>query len=474
MTNSNHSSATSLSRYAMARSPGDDIYNGSTSRDFCNSFWGPDEAGVNVLCARMRGAERTTDELRNFWKERSVLEEEYGNRLMELSKRVIGRDEIGDLRNVLDTLKIETEKQAVAHIELAIKIHSELGKSTTQLLNQQADHRKNVQTPMEKRFKLKLMQESYVAKAVEKYQSDCARIDSYAKQIDVNSGKDVERLQAKLNRAKQTVQANEKDYVTFTNKLKEISVAWEPEWRQFCDESQTMEEQRMEFMKDTLWAYANLVSTVCVSDDLSCEAIRTLLDQFEADRDIGNFVNDYGTGNRMHDPPPFAPISSSDSWPVAVPSASMRLAKFDRRKRGTTGTPTRKLSMRRASSESLLPPQVNSLPLKQESTAPVATTNTAKQPRASLPLPEQTSNGMRVPGSAPPSPPPNEGVGILFYVKALYDYMATIDEEFDFQAGDVIAVTATPDDGWWSGELLDEARREEGRHIFPSNFVCLF
>ena len=59
-------------------------------------------------------------------------------------------------------------------------------------------------------------------------------------------------------------------------------------------------------------------------------------------------------------------------------------------------------------------------------------------------------------------------------VKALYDYTATIDEEFDFQAGDVIAVTATPDDGWWSGELLDEARRVEGRNVFPSNFVCLF
>lgn len=59
-------------------------------------------------------------------------------------------------------------------------------------------------------------------------------------------------------------------------------------------------------------------------------------------------------------------------------------------------------------------------------------------------------------------------------VKALYDYAATIDEEFDFQQGDIIAVTATPEDGWWSGELLDEERRQKGRHIFPSNFVCLF
>lgn len=59
-------------------------------------------------------------------------------------------------------------------------------------------------------------------------------------------------------------------------------------------------------------------------------------------------------------------------------------------------------------------------------------------------------------------------------VRAMYDYTATIPEEFDFQANDIIAVTATPEDGWWSGELLDDRRRVPGRHIFPSNFVQLF
>ena len=62
---------------------------------------------------------------------------------------------------------------------------------------------------------------------------------------------------------------------------------------------------------------------------------------------------------------------------------------------------------------------------------------------------------------------------VLFLVTALYDYQAVIDEEFDFQTNDVIAVTATPEDGWWSGELLDEARKQPGRHVFPSNFVRL-
>lgn len=63
---------------------------------------------------------------------------------------------------------------------------------------------------------------------------------------------------------------------------------------------------------------------------------------------------------------------------------------------------------------------------------------------------------------------------ILFHpVKALYDYRAIEEEDFDFQTGDIIAVTATPDDGWWSGELLDESRRVAGRRVFPSNFITV-
>ncbi|KAJ7581599.1 hypothetical protein C8J56DRAFT_248686 [Mycena floridula] len=66
-----------------------------------------------------------------------------------------------------------------------------------------------------------------------------------------------------------------------------------------------------------------------------------------------------------------------------------------------------------------------------------------------------------------------DGTPILFYVQALYPYTATIPDEFDFTAGDIIAVTSTPEDGWWGGELLDEERRGRGGWVFPSNFVRL-
>lgn len=86
----------------------------SRPNDFCNSFWGPGEDGVNILLSRMRGAAKTTEELRNFWNERCVgssdshlgilsdlpviraaIEDQYATRLATLAKSTLGSDEIG-------------------------------------------------------------------------------------------------------------------------------------------------------------------------------------------------------------------------------------------------------------------------------------------------------------------------------------------------------------------------------------------
>jgi hypothetical protein len=59
-------STTSLAQFARQHSPEP----GMAQLDYCNAFWGERDAGVDVLFARMRGATRTMEELRAFWKER--------------------------------------------------------------------------------------------------------------------------------------------------------------------------------------------------------------------------------------------------------------------------------------------------------------------------------------------------------------------------------------------------------------------
>jgi hypothetical protein len=111
---SNHGSTMSLAQYATNGSRSSDLGRNTTG-DFCNSFWGLGDDGVNILLARMREAAKTTEALKSFWNERFVdsfvawatrptpsrfidraaIEEQYAARLAALSKAALGGDETG-------------------------------------------------------------------------------------------------------------------------------------------------------------------------------------------------------------------------------------------------------------------------------------------------------------------------------------------------------------------------------------------
>ncbi|KAK2463086.1 hypothetical protein APHAL10511_004741 [Amanita phalloides] len=319
-------SSTSLSKFARAHSP----IPQNRSLDFCNAFWGQSDAGVDVLFARMRGAARTMEELKAFWKDRAIIEEDYAKRLAKLAKMTLGRDEIGELRNSLDTVRLETDKQAGFHMTLAQQIRNDLEAQATIFNNKQMHHKKAYQSVIEKEFKAKQVQESYVVKARDKYESDCVRINSYAAQSSIIQGRELEKVTQKLERAQQTVQANERDFSNFAKALQDTVQKWEQNWKSFCDSCQDLEEQRIEFMKDNMWAYANAVSTVCVADDESCEKIRLALELLEPDRDMENFVRDYGTGNQIPDPPQFINYNTPDAIPSSSSKPTARPAQFMR------------------------------------------------------------------------------------------------------------------------------------------------
>ncbi|TCD64781.1 hypothetical protein EIP91_003641 [Steccherinum ochraceum] len=319
-------STTSLSRYARAHS----TEFANKSHDFCNAFWGLGDGGVDVLFARMRGATRTMEELRNFWKERAMIEEQYAKRLASLAKFTLGRDEIGELRLCLDTIRLETDKQATFHMQVAQQIKNDLEGQTNQFLNRQLAHKRGPQAAIEKEFKTKQTHEGFVQKAREKYEGDCMRINSLTAQSTLQQGKELEKIHLKLERLQQTVQGNERDFANFTRVLSDTVARWEVDWKAYCDVCQDLEEDRHEFMKDNMWAYANAVSTVCVADDESCERLRLSLEQLEPERDMENFVRDYGTGNAIPDPPPFINFANPNAVPPSSQQNTSHTANFER------------------------------------------------------------------------------------------------------------------------------------------------
>ena len=68
---------------------------------------------------------------------------------------------------------------------------------------------------------------------------------------------------------------------------------------------QDLEEERIDYTKSSLWNFANIASTVCVSDDASCEKMRLSLEDCDVEKDITSFITEIGTGQEIPDPPKF-------------------------------------------------------------------------------------------------------------------------------------------------------------------------
>ncbi|WVR04978.1 hypothetical protein IAU60_001990 [Kwoniella sp. DSM 27419] len=295
--------------------------------DFCNSFWGQGDRGFEVVMARLRGAGRTVEELRAFWKERAAIEEDYAKRLNKLSRYSLGKDEVGDLADALQHLLNETAAQATYHSSLGNEIKQTVEQPTSELGVRLGNLKKGLQASIEKAYKNKGLQEQHVQKARERYEQDCLKLNSYTAQSSLTQGKELEKLHVKLDRVRQTIGANEQDFRQFVRVLEQTQAKWEGEWKGFCDHVQDLEEDRLALTKDLVWVYANAVSQVCVEDDSSCEKIREKLEQFEPQNDMLNFVRGWGTGDMIPDAPRFINYNAGESYPT---QPAYHIARFQR------------------------------------------------------------------------------------------------------------------------------------------------
>jgi hypothetical protein len=267
--------------------------------------------------ARLRGAGRTIDELRAFWKERAAIEEDYSKRLTKLSKTALGKDEIGDLAISLQNVLEETQQQAQYHHSLSNEIKSNVEQPTLRLAERMTELRRGIQAQVERSYRNKGLQEGHVVKVSstlcacplplkpaerqsrEKYEQDCLKLNSYHANQALTQGKEAEKLQSKVERVRQTIGQNEQDFRQSVRVLEGTQGKWEQEWKVFCDAVQDEEEERLAATKDIIWSYANAVSQVCVEDDSSCERIREKLEQFEPGNDMVAFVRGWGTGDQI-------------------------------------------------------------------------------------------------------------------------------------------------------------------------------
>jgi len=146
-------------------------------------------------------------------------------------------------------------------------------------------------------------------------------------------GQEERKNKAKLEKTQINLATSNTEYESAVKVLEETTGRWNRDWKSAADKFQDLEEERLDFMKSSLWSFANIASTVCVSDDASCEKIRLALENCEVEKDIMAFIKERGTGQEIPDPPKYINFCRgdiNDSQSEASEDDNYSVAQFQR------------------------------------------------------------------------------------------------------------------------------------------------
>ncbi|GAA6035599.1 hypothetical protein JCM8097_004922 [Rhodosporidiobolus ruineniae] len=385
--------------------------------DLCNAFWvtpqrsranhgreaGDAEVdwgreGYEVVLGRVRDAGRVLEDLRGVLKERASAADDYAKRLGKLSRHSFGTGETGHMERAILTLRSELDQSSKAHTELASLMRAQEG-MVAEFVQKREAVRKNHQTAIEKLWKALCNTRQHVLKAKAKYEDDAIQINALHAQAALLQGRELDKATLKLDKAQQTVVVNERDYRNYVGVLKETTINWNMQWKQFLDLVQDQEEERLEFVKARLWDFANGQSTLAMAEDESAERTRTALEQCEPKTDVRIFVQQFGTGNAIPDPIPFHDVSSKEP----APKQGYKTARFQRsstRLPGVKHSPSAVQDIARALGQQPPPASVVAAappPPQQQQRPPSRSANRASNPNLAAPPPASSGSAAAVP-----------------------------------------------------------------------------
>ncbi|KAH6658858.1 cell division control protein [Plectosphaerella plurivora] len=303
------------------------------SLSFANNFWGKDDAGVVPLLGRMQASKQTCDELKAFYNARASLEDEYSRRLLALCRKPLGSQETGSLRTSFDTLRGEVESMGRQHQNIAAQMKTELEEPLAAFSGGMKERRKIVQNGIEKLHKVKVQQTQQVNKTRDRYEQECLKIKGYLAQGHMVMGQEERKNKAKLEKTQISVATSNTEYENAVKALEDTTTRWNREWKAAADKFQDLEEERLDFTKSSLWQFANIASTVCVSDDASCEKVRLSLEKVDVETDIIAFIKERGTGQEIPDAPKYINFcrgDMTDTQSEASEDDSYSVAQFPR------------------------------------------------------------------------------------------------------------------------------------------------
>ena len=242
--------------------------------------------------------------------------------------------------------------------------------------------------------------------------------------------RDIEKLKMKLEKLVVQQRHYEQEYHLAVERNFDIHQQWIRDTAQALSEFEKLDQDRFNFLRGSMWKYANSMSQTCVLNDESSERIRLALENANFEQDLILFVQEHQTGSQIPEPMPFEPFRSSIKH-QSVESISENNSEMPH-----------------------INHKVYQFQFEQE--------KPKLKHQKSLILEKSLADSTFY------DPFDIQNFQVQFTMRAIYDYQATCREELSLKQGQLLKVVLTHEDGWFEAITLEDGRERKG--LFPSNF----
>ncbi|KAL0076505.1 hypothetical protein F4703DRAFT_1883789 [Phycomyces blakesleeanus] len=158
-------------------------------------FWAEDNKALNILSERMQNSNSTCNAIRTVFEKRARIEEEYGQRLLQLSEISLSEFEesYSTFSESLESIPTATEAAARAHIDLAQHIKQLLETPLAGFIRNQKEQWKMATTRVGESQNLKSRYIQGMQHAQSKYMDECTKLSRANSLMDYNARSEIQQ-----------------------------------------------------------------------------------------------------------------------------------------------------------------------------------------------------------------------------------------------------------------------------------------
>ncbi|KAK4511753.1 uncharacterized protein ATC70_007297 [Mucor velutinosus] len=248
---------------------------------FIDHFWSKDKSGMDKLFSYIQTTHQDLEMIHSIYVERSAMEHEFGQRLLTLSRDQEKSHQGENVQGVLAAYRavsMELKQTATTHLELSDRLKHQVATECQNKLTEYKELLSKWTTALEDLYQDRKEKTIELLKIRAKY----------LKEHDIAKGQSTPTMEALKNQ-----------YKTMVVKVDEVAQEWNSTWREACEVLEAMEEDRVEFLKNNVWEYANLASATLLVQDECCENIRKQLEVCHVEQEIERCIALYATGSKI-------------------------------------------------------------------------------------------------------------------------------------------------------------------------------